>query len=149
MADRIIVATFNDMNSAYDVASAVKKLQDAGGDFKVRAGLMVKKDDRGNVSLLESKERPLFNTAVGTGTGALIGLLGGAPGMALGAALGALTGVGGDAIMATLDDDFVDSVTTQMRPGMTALIVEADEGSTQAVDDIVAKNRGHVFRQSA
>ncbi|WP_296742636.1 DUF1269 domain-containing protein [Mesorhizobium sp.] len=149
MADRIIVATFSDMNSAYDVAGAVKRLQDAGSSFNVKAGLMVKKDDRGNVSLLESKERPLFNTAVGTGTGALIGLLGGAPGMALGAAIGALTGVSGDAIMSTLDDDFVDSVTTQMRPGMTALIVEADEGSTQAIDDIVARNGGHIFRQAA
>jgi uncharacterized membrane protein len=99
--------------------------------------------------LLESKDRSLLGTAVGTVTGALIGLIGGAPGMALGAALGATTGLGGDVVMEALDTDFVDSVTTEMRPGMTAVIVEANEGSTRAVDDIVALGGGRVYRQAA
>jgi hypothetical protein len=30
MTDRIIVATFNDSNAAYDAASAIKGLKDAG-----------------------------------------------------------------------------------------------------------------------
>jgi len=90
MADTIIVATFDNSNAAYDAASALKKLTDEKAiDFKPKAGVMVKKDDKGNVSLLESKERPLFGTAVGTAVGALIGLIGGAPGAALGAALSA------------------------------------------------------------
>ena len=150
MADTIIVATFDNTNAAYDAASALKKLTDQKViDFKAKAGVMIKKDDLGNVSLLESKERPLFGTAVGTATGALIGLIGGAPGAALGAALGATVGVGGDAVMAGLDSDFVDSVTSEMRPGMTAIIVEADEKSTRPVDDIVAQGGGHVRRQAA
>jgi hypothetical protein len=41
---------------------------------------MLKKDDRGNLSLLENKDRPLWGTAIGTVAGALIGLIGGAPG---------------------------------------------------------------------
>jgi uncharacterized membrane protein len=148
MTDRIIVATFNNTNAAYDAASALKTLKESGvAQFKLKTGVMVKKDDRGNVSLLEDRDRPLLGTAVGTTAGALIGLIGGAPGVALGAALGATTGLGGDAIMAALDSDFVDTVTTDMRPGMTAIIVEADEGSTRAVDDIVALGGGHVFRQ--
>jgi uncharacterized membrane protein len=150
MADTIIVATFDNTNAAYDAASALKKLKDQKViDFKPKAGVMVKKDDLGNVSLLENKDRPLFGTAVGTGVGVLIGLIGGAPGAALGAALGATTGVGSDAIMAALDSDFVESVTSDMRPGMTAIIVEADEKSTRPVDDIVAKSGGHVRRQAA
>ena len=89
MTDKIIVATFNDTNAAYDAASAIKGLKDAGvADFKLKTGVMIKKDDRGNVALLESKDRHLLGTAVGTITGALIGLIGGAPGMAVGAALG-------------------------------------------------------------
>jgi uncharacterized membrane protein len=150
MTDRIIVATFNDSNAAYDAASALKGLKDLGAtDFKLKTGVMIKKDDRGNISVLEAKERHLLGTAVGTATGALIGLIGGAPGAAVGAALGATTGLTGDAVMASLDDDFVDSVTTEMRPGMTALVVEADEKSTRPVDDIVALNGGHVYRQTA
>jgi uncharacterized membrane protein len=150
MTDRIIVATFNNTNAAYDAASAMKTLKDNGmSDFKVKAGVMVKKDERGNLSLLEAKDRHLFGTVVGTATGALIGLIGGAPGAALGAALGATTGLGGDAIMASLDEDFIDSVTSDMRPGTTALIVEAEEKSTNPVDAIVSLGGGHIYRQAA
>jgi uncharacterized membrane protein len=150
MTDRIIVATFNNTNAAYDAASAIKALKDTGMvDFKLKTGVMIKKDDRGNVALLENKDRHLLGTAVGTATGALIGLIGGAPGAALGAALGATTGLGGDAIMASLDADFIDSVTSDLRPGMTAIVVEADEMSTRPVDDIVSLHGGHVYRQAA
>jgi uncharacterized membrane protein len=150
MSDQIIVATFNNTNAAYDAASALKALKDKEiVDFKPKAGVMVKKDDRGNVSLLESKERPLWGTGIGTVAGALIGLIGGAPGAAVGAALGATSGLTSDAVMSALDADFVDSVTREMRPGMTALIVEADEKSTRPVDDIVALGGGHVYRQAA
>jgi uncharacterized membrane protein len=147
MSDRIIVATFND-NAAYDAA----RYQGAAAgvaDFKLKTGVMLKKDDRGNVSLLESKDRNLLGTAVGTTTGALIGLLGGAPGLAVGALLGATTGLSADAVMAAVDTDFVDDVTRDLRPGMTAIIVEANEGSTHTVDDIVAVGGGHVYRQEA
>jgi uncharacterized membrane protein len=150
MSDRIIVATFNDTNAAYDAAHALKDLKQAGiADFKLKTGVMLKKDDRGNVSLLESKDRNLLGTAVGTATGLLIGLLAGAPGMALGATLGATTGLGADAVMAAVDTDFVDGVTRDLRPGMTAIVVEANEGSTRAVDDIVALGGGRVYRQEA
>jgi uncharacterized membrane protein len=99
--------------------------------------------------LLESKERPLWGTGIGTVAGALIGLIGGAPGAAMGAALGATSGLTGDVVMSALDSDFVDSVTKEMRPGMTALIVEADEKSTRPVDEIVKVGGGHVYRQAA
>jgi uncharacterized membrane protein len=153
MAERIIVATFDNTNAAYEAARAMKDLKQAGSpgtaDFKLKAGVMIKKDDRGNVSLLESKERHLVGTAVGTATGALIGLLAGAPGAAVGAALGATSGLGADAVMAAVDGDFVDDVRKELRPGMTAIIAEANEGSTRAVDDIVALGGGHVYRRDA
>jgi len=149
MSDRIIVATFTNTNAAYDAATAMKALKDKGVDFKPSAGVMVAKDDRGNISVVESKDRPLWGTGIGTVAGALIGLIGGAPGAALGAALGATSGLSGDAVMASLDETFVDSVTKDMRPGMTALIVEADEKSTRPVDEIVTRSGGHVHRQAA
>ena len=150
MSDRIIVATFDDTNAAYDAARAMKDLKQKGvTDFKLKTGVMLKKDDRGNVSLLESKDRHLLGTAVGTATGALIGLLAGAPGMAIGATLGATSGLGADAVMAAVDTDFVEDVTRDLRPGITAIIVEANEGSTRAVDDIVTMGNGRVYRQEA
>src|SRR5262245_12154037 len=150
MSDQIIVATFSNTNAAYDAAKALKALKETGvTDLKVKAGVMVKKDDRGNLSLLEAKDRAPWGTAVGTATGALIGLIGGAPGAALGAALGATSGLTSDVVMAALDSDFVDSVTKEMRPGMTAIVVEADEKSTRPVDDIVKLGGGNVRRQAA
>src|SRR5258705_9430547 len=96
MTDRLIVATFRDTNAAYDAASAIKNLKDSGlTEFKLKAGVMVKKDDRGNVSLIEDRSRPLVGTAVGTAAGALIGLLGGSPGVAGGAAIGPAKGAKG------------------------------------------------------
>ncbi len=148
MSNKVIVATFNNTSSAYDAAKAIKELKDkAVGDLKVKAGVLVEKDDLGNVSLLKTKDRPLWGTTIGTAGGALIGLIGGAPSAAIGAALGATSGLAGDAVMSGLDTDFVDSVTKEVRPGMTAIIVEADEKRTRAIDDIVALGGGHVYRQ--
>src|SRR5262245_38143015 len=131
--DKIVVATFGDANQAYEAATAIKKLKDAGSaDFKLKTGIMIAKDSNGNLSVLESRSRPLFGTAAGTATGALIGLVAGAPGAAIGASLGAMTGLSADAIVAMIDADFVKSVSASMRPDTTAIIVEADEGSTRA-----------------
>jgi uncharacterized membrane protein len=150
MTDRVIVATFNDSNSAYDAVSSLKGLKDAGEvNFKLKSGVMIHKDKKGNLELLESKGGTrLFGTAVGTAVGALIGLIGGAPGVVIGAALGATSGLASDTIMASLDVDFVNGVTKDMMPGKTAIIVEADEQSTATVDDIVSRKGGHVFRQT-
>jgi uncharacterized membrane protein len=150
MTDRIIVATFDDANAAYDAASAIKELKNAGlADFKLKAGVMVSKDDKGNVSVVEGKNRNLLGTMVGAVSGALVGLIGGAPGSVLGAGVGATAGLAGDAVTAGFDDAFVENVTGDMRPGTTAIIVEADEGSTRPVDDIVALRHGNVYRQAA
>src|SRR5262249_40230252 len=128
----------------------IKNLKDDGlTNFKLKTGVMIKKDDLGNLSVLEERDRPLLGTVVGTTAGALIGLIARAPGAALVAAIGATAGPTSDAATAALDSDFVDSVTTGMRPGMTAIVVEADEGSTRAVDDIVALGGGEVYRQAA
>jgi hypothetical protein len=54
-----------------------------------------------------------------------------------------------DTVHPARPSDFVDSVTDGTRPGMTAIVVEADEGSTRAVDDIVAVGNGTVYRQAA
>jgi uncharacterized membrane protein len=110
---------------------------------------MISKDQNGNVSVPESRSRPLFGTAVGTATGALIGLIAGAPGAAVGAALGATSGLGADTVNAMLDSNFVNSVRSGMRPDTTAIIVEADEGSTRGVDDIVTGHHGQVYRQTS
>ena len=150
MTDRIIVATFDNANAAYDAASAIKDLKKAGVvDFKLKAGTMVSKDQNGKISVLENKDRNLLGTEVGAVSGALIGLIAGPPGWVVGTALGAIAGLSNDMVAAGFDKGFVERVTGDIHPGTTAIIVEADEGSTRPVDDIVALGGGHVYRHAA
>jgi uncharacterized membrane protein len=94
MTDKIIVATFNNTNAAYNAANSIENLKDADvTKFKLKGGVVVKKSDRGNLSLVEDRIRPFHGTVVGTAVGALIGLIGGAPGVAIGASLGAPLGL--------------------------------------------------------
>jgi hypothetical protein len=55
-ADRIIVATFGDANNAYEAAKEIKDLKKAGGaEFNPKTGVMIAKDQNGNVSVLENR----------------------------------------------------------------------------------------------
>jgi uncharacterized membrane protein len=149
MVDNIIVATFSNVNAAHDAARAIKDLKDAGGTkFKLKSGVIVTKDDRGWVSVLESDVHPFHGTKVGVVVGGLIGLIGGVPLATLAALLGATVGVINDAGMAILGSATVTSIKSEMQPGMTAVIIEADEASPNAVDDIVAERGGRVFREA-
>jgi uncharacterized membrane protein len=147
MSDRAIVAVFPTANSAYEAASAIRNLADDKLiDFKVDSGAIFKKDEKGNVIPLEEKGRHLWGTMGGAVAGGLIGALGGPAGAAAGAALGASAGLAGDAVAGSLDRDFVNKLAAELKPGDTAVVVEANEGSTAPVDSIVRSNGGRVYR---
>lgn len=148
MVEKIIVAIFKDQGSASRAATAIKDLKDTGASkIKLKAGVMVQKDDQGTVSVLEEHANPLHGTKIGASVGALIGLIAGPLVASLGAAIGAGAGLIGDAVKWGLNSTFVNSVTSDMRPGTTALIVEADESDPREVNDIVAVGEGRVYRQ--
>jgi len=147
MTIRTIVSVFPDSNSAYAAADAIRALKKNDQiDFSLKAGAMFRKDGNGNVIPLEEKDRPLWGTLAGGVAGALVGLLAGPGGAAAGAAVGATGGVLTDAIIESLDTDFAADVATWVRPGETAVVVEADEGSTRPVDDVVRAHAGRVHR---
>ena len=60
MSDKIVVATLpKNTNAAYEAARAIKNLKQAGiTDFKLKTGVMLNKDDLGNVSLLRGQGPP-------------------------------------------------------------------------------------------
>jgi uncharacterized membrane protein len=150
MTDKIIMATFDTAGAAIDAANAIRGLKSTGvADFKVKAGVIVSKDDKGKVSVLEDKNRSLLGTAVGAVGGAIIGIIAGPAGSLLGAGVGATAGLAGDAVMAGFDDSFVENLIGDMRAGTTAIIVEAEEASTGPLDDIVTRGHGHVDRYTA
>src|SRR5262249_47426210 len=155
MANRVIVAVFATQNHAYDAARHIQKL-DKDGIIQLKRGAIATKDDKGNLTIPDSKG---VGTAWGLLGGGLMGGMLGAIGVAAGAAasaaatgaaLGAASGgiIGGTVDLAEfgLSEDFVDDVSTQLNPGETALIAEVDEGSTESIDRIVAMHGGRVYR---
>ena len=150
MADNIIVAVFSSVDRAYETAKAIKDLKDARGSrFKFKSGIIIIKDVRGDVSVLESHAHPFRGMKVGAVVGGLIGLIGGAPIAAIGALLGSTMGAIGAAGTAILTSATVSSIKDAMHPGTVAVIVEAEEDNPKEVDDIVAKQGGRVFREAA
>jgi uncharacterized membrane protein len=145
----IIVAVFRNVKAASDAAEAINSLKDvSGAGFKLKSGIIVTKDDRGDVSVLASETHPFGGVKVSAAVGGLIGLIGGIPLAAVGALLGATVGAinaGGKAFIASKT---VESAKEAMVPGTTAVIIDAQEASPNAVDDIVAKLGGRVFRQA-
>lgn len=146
MPNRAIVAIFANETSAFEAANAIRDLNDSPADFSAKAGVMIQKDDRGNLSFPERHERPLWGTLGGTVIGGLVGALAGPAGSVLGAALGATTGLIGDAVTDDIGQDFVARVATDLYPGEAALIFEANEESTRYVDDIVRDMGGRIHR---
>ena len=100
------------------------------------------------MSVLQSDVQLFHGTKVGVVVGGLIGLIGGVPLATVAALLGATVGLINDAGMAILGSATMTSIKSEMKPGMTAVIIEADEASPDAVDDIVAQGKGRVFRHA-
>lgn len=150
MTIRTIVSVFPNANSAYDAAGAIRKLKDSKEiDFSLKAGAMFRKDDKGNVIPLEEKDRTLWGTLAGGVAGTLIGLLAGPAGGVAGAAIGATGGLLIDSVDGAFDYDFVGDVATWVKPGDTAVVVEANEGNPRPVDDIVRLHGGRVYRSNS
>lgn len=147
MARRAIVAVFDTKNQAYDAGSAIQKL----GEEKVsiRQAALVTKDSKGNVSVPETEGNGVpWGTLGGPAVGGLLGLIAGPAGAAAGALGGLLVGWTGDLVRLGLDEDYLNSVASEINPGDSALVAEVDERSTKPVDDVVARYGGRLYRSS-
>lgn len=161
MADRVIVATFDTQNQAYDAARAVQNLSEAGAVTLKRAAI-VSKDARGNLSIPDTRNIGrawglLGGTVIGGLLGALLGPVGVAAGAAgaaaavgatVGATTGATVGATTDLLALGMSASFIDTVSYDLQPGNSALIAEIEEGSTEPIDSAVSKNGGRIYREN-
>jgi uncharacterized membrane protein len=160
MARDVIIAAFDTRNQAYDAAYEIDRTSD------VKSGAIIEKDPLGNVTTLDSKNLPtawgLGGSAGGALVGALVGLLAGPGGAALGTAAGTAAatsgaaagavggGVAGGAADLTnwgLKASYLDTASTYLVPGKTAVVAEVEEGSTSAVDAVVQRYGGIIYRE--
>lgn len=147
MTDRAIIAVFPDSAQAFAAATDIRDLVDSKADFSVKAAVVLGKDEKGNVVLLDEKERGLWGTLGGSLVGALVGLFAGPAGLAAGAALGATVGLTGDVLNEADDNDFAQLVVSQLSPGEAAVVAEVKEGHEVELDAIVERHLGRIRRQ--
>jgi uncharacterized membrane protein len=82
----------------------------------------------------------------GSAVGALVGLLGGPLDPAIGAAAGAVAGTIGAVDRAGVNVDFVDELSSKLKPGKWAVLLDASEEKVTPVDSRMEALNGIVFR---
>jgi uncharacterized membrane protein len=153
MESRVIVATFDSQNAAFEAAQDVQDLE-RSGVIKIKRGAILTKDADGTLTIPDAKYVGTSWGLFGGGAiGALLGLLlgpAGAAGAVAGATVGLTVGAAGDALSDAVsndrDDQFLQDAISGIEPGQTVLLAELDEESTEPVDSAVTSRGGTVVR---
>lgn len=147
MAQELLVATFDNLDSAQRAARDFRNFETDGVGLKIESGVMVQKHADGTCTVLDQYTHAYWGTVVGAVTGGLIGLLGGPVGAIAGMTIGAGAALGGRAVESLLDSRLTQSIEAELKSGSVALILEAKEESTTEVDEVVRGYGGTLFRQ--
>lgn len=148
MANNLIVAVFDQLDTAEKACQDFKDYAEKGQGFTIHSGVVVEKDSSGKLTMLDRQTRSFWGTTIGALTGALIGTLGGPVGSILGFTAGASAGLTGHALRELLDSELIKSISARLTPGTTAVILEADEPSPFVVDNVVNGYGGSVRRKA-
>lgn len=155
MESRVIVATFDDQNAAFEAAQDAQDLERSGA-IKIKRGVILTKDASGTLTAPDAKYVDSYWGLFGGGViGTLLGSLfgpasAGADGSLGGATVGLTAGAAGNALSDSIRDDredqFLHDAISGMEPGQTVLAAELDEGPTEPVDAAVTRRGGRLFR---
>ena len=129
--DSVLAVTFTEDSKAYEALSSLKELDDQGRlDLTGAAVVAHSKDGH-----LETKDQmgdtDLEGTAVGGTVGSIIAILGGPLGVLLGGATGLWIGSPFDLEDSDDTESALGDISRAVRPGHTALILEATEQSPE------------------
>jgi uncharacterized membrane protein len=138
----VVAFEFAGRSRADEVVNLIRKGGRAN-DYKVQAWAVMEVDDTGKPHVHQSGHGGV-GTAVGAGTGALLGLVGGPAGLLVWTLGGALIGgLAGKFMGHHFDKDALKAVTVDMGPNTSAIIVVVEdklaEGMDQALKDYGAK----------
>lgn len=122
----IVAYEFAGRNRADEVINLVKK----GGrssDYKVHAWAVMEVDDKGKAHIHQSGHGGV-GTAIGTGAGALLGLVGGPAGLLVWTIGGALIGgLAGKYLGHQFDPNALKALTVDMGPNTSAILVVVED----------------------
>lgn len=144
--NKILVAIFNDEESAYEGLSALKDLH-RDHDISIYSTAVISKAADGTISVKQVADEGARGTWLGILSGSLVGLLAGPIGVMVGASLGGLTGSLFDLRKAGVDIDFAEEVANEFPPGKTAVLADIEESWTAPVDTRLQKFGAIIFRR--
>ena len=130
----VVAYEFAGRDRALQVAELVRKGSRAA-DYKVAAWAVVEIDDRGKARVRQSGHGGK-GTALGMGAGALLGLIGGPAGLLVWTLGGALIGgLAGKYMGQQFDPDVLKTLTMDMGPNTSAILVVIEDKLAQSVAD--------------
>jgi uncharacterized membrane protein len=134
----LVVLAFNDEKGASEFSAEVKRMQKMN-ILSLEDAAIVKRDADGKAKVTQAHSLVGAGAFGGAFWGMLIGLLFWAPwlGLAIGAVTGALAGKFNDI---GIDDNFIKSVSSEVKPGTSALFLMV-AGTTP--DRVLEELRGH------
>jgi uncharacterized membrane protein len=146
--EKMIVIVFDDELKALEGFRALKEL-DRKGEISVHEAQVIAKGPSGAVCVVDNADMLSFPLiGGGAAVGALVGLLGGPFVAVLGASTGALIGSLGDAEEAGVTDEFVDDISTALKPDKVAVVADIAEEWVTPVDTEMERLGGLVFRRA-
>ena len=119
---KFVVIVFPGESQAYQGTRALNELH-AEGSLTVYGMAVISKDAQGSLSVKEAADAGPLGMAVGALVGGLVGVIGGPPGVLAGAVIGSFV----DLFSYGVGADFVSKVSTELRPGKTAIVAEYGE----------------------
>ncbi|HZT55478.1 MAG TPA: hypothetical protein VFA35_04575 [Burkholderiaceae bacterium] len=122
----MIVAVFDSVDVAEKAGRDFRGIEDKDEGFKIERGVLVQKDATGRLIVLDQPTRPFWASVLGAITG----------------------GLADHAIKDLLDGEWVASISGQLAPGAVVFVLQAQEASPFAIDNIVLGYRGTVFRKA-
>ncbi|QBR01093.1 DUF1269 domain-containing protein [Paraburkholderia pallida] len=143
MTQKLVVATFDNLDVAQRAARDFKNFEKDGDGFKIESGAMVQKSADGKLTVLSQYTESYWGTVIGAVTGGLIGLIGGP----LGALAGVTIGAGAGIAEHVFDSKLTKSISEELKPGSVALIIEAKEPPEYEIENVVLGYGGKVFTQ--
>ncbi|SEW24338.1 DUF1269 domain-containing protein [Chitinophaga arvensicola] len=141
----LIIASFSEEAQAMNTAKKLTELE-AIGDITIYESVMIRKDEKGEVTVLEQDTAEGSRTLTGMAIGGLIGVLGGPVGMMAGMLVGTITGAAWESDHYSFSRDFAGKVADELQPGMVAIIAEVDEDNKVFLDTYVNDAWGKLVR---
>lgn len=130
----VVAYEFAGRNRADEVVDLIRKSSRAN-EYKVQAWAVMEVDDKGKPHVHQSGHGGV-GTAVGAGTGALLGLIGGPAGLIMWTLGGALIGgLAGKFMGHQFDQDTLKALTVDMGPNTSAIIVVVEDELAEGIGD--------------